>query len=501
MKGEISALLRLSITISLLSISFFFFSDNKVDPDLWGHLKFGEDIVRSRSIPEIDTYSYTAFGSKWTNHEWLSEVIFFVQFDFFGSKGLILLKLFLGILCTGFLYRVMAERMNNHILIWILLALGLSNISFGFATRPQIFTYLFFSSFLFCLHKYDKQHDLKYLLALFPQMLLWTNLHGGFVAGVGTYLVFAVTRVFQKDFIKAVLPAGLLIFLATFINPYGLNLWFFLQDSLLQQRPYIGEWQGVSLSARFSDYFLLVALSIIAIVISKEKKRPHEILLMGILAVLSFKQNRHIPLFSMIALITISEHIESIVKEPFSRMFERINQGILIFSFVVVSFFFIWMGLTFNKANPLKIEIPDDKYPVSAVHFIKENKIKGNLFPYFDWGEYCIWKLHKSNRVFFDGRFETVYKGPLRIDYFKVLHGQEDPKRLLKSHPETDIMLLPPDNPLLLRLNGERDWIEVFRSDAAVILLKENETNQDALFRYWSGLFRYPVLHPPHYID
>lgn len=501
MKEKKTAFLNASIMISIISLCLFFFSDNKVDPDLWGHLKFGEDIVLSRAIPETDTYSYTAFGSKWTNHEWLSEVIFYVLFKFSGSTGLIFLKLLVGLLTTAFLYRVIAERMENQILLWILLALGLSNISFGFATRPQIFTYLFFSLFLFCLHRYDKQPDFKYLLALFPQMILWTNFHGGFVAGVGTYLIFAATRAHRKDFLKAVLPAGLLIFLATLINPYGLDLWFFLQDSLLQKRPYIGEWQGVSLSTRFLDYFLLVVLSVIVLIASREKKRPYEILLLVILTVLSFKQNRHIPLFSMIALLIISDHLGSIVNETFSRMLKKANQWILILSFFAISIFFVWMSLSLNKANPLKIEIPDDKYPVWAVHFLKENRIKGNLFPYFDWGEYCIWELHKTNKVFFDGRFETVYQGPIRTDYFRVLYGEEDPNRLFNNHPETDILLLPPKNPLLMRLQGEKGWVEVFRSNTAVILLKDNKTNQEALFRYRSGSLRTPSINPPYYLD
>jgi len=158
------------------------------------------------------------------------------------------------------------------------------------------------------------------------------------------------------------------------------------------------------------------------------------------------------------------------------------------------------MGLSLNKANPLKIEIPEDKYPVSAIHFLKENQIKGNLFPYFDWGEYSIWELNKTNKVFFDGRFETVYQGPIRTDYFRVLYGGED-YELFEGYPETDIVLLPPKTPLLMRLKGEKGWIEVFRSDTAVILLKENETNQDALSRYRSGSLRSPVLQPPHYLD
>ena len=42
-----------------------------VDPDFWWHLRTGELIVTS-GLPSTDPFSWTAGGTAWVMHEWLS---------------------------------------------------------------------------------------------------------------------------------------------------------------------------------------------------------------------------------------------------------------------------------------------------------------------------------------------------------------------------------------------------------------------------------------------
>ena len=48
-----------------------------VQSDTWWLLRAGEDIWQSGSVPLIDTYSHTAAGRYWWNHEWLTEIVFY----------------------------------------------------------------------------------------------------------------------------------------------------------------------------------------------------------------------------------------------------------------------------------------------------------------------------------------------------------------------------------------------------------------------------------------
>ena len=62
-------LLRVALWCVLLAAVTY----TSTDPDLWGNVRFGLDILRDGSIPHTDAYSFTS-DHVWVNHEWLSEV-------------------------------------------------------------------------------------------------------------------------------------------------------------------------------------------------------------------------------------------------------------------------------------------------------------------------------------------------------------------------------------------------------------------------------------------
>ena len=86
------------------------------------------------------------------------------------------------------------------------------------------------------------------------------------------------------------------------------------------------------------------------------------------------------------------------------------------------------------------IIVDPTKYPVSAVHFLKENGVKGDLLLPFDWGEYAIWKLHPDCRVSIDGRFRTVYPEKVLADHFSAAVDETKFLELVEKYP-ADIIL------------------------------------------------------------
>jgi hypothetical protein len=62
---------------------------NAADPDLWWHLKTGQLIVESKSVPHADPFSFTRAGQPWIAHEWLSDVLLYELQSTAGQAGLI----------------------------------------------------------------------------------------------------------------------------------------------------------------------------------------------------------------------------------------------------------------------------------------------------------------------------------------------------------------------------------------------------------------------------
>src|SRR5450759_1399246 len=104
-------------------------AEGTADPDLWGHLRFGQDIVAAGGIPDADTYSFTS-DRPWVNHEWLAEVLMAVAYDWFGRPGLFLLCLAAGIASLSVLSATLGRaKLGEPVHIGLLLSALLGSAS------------------------------------------------------------------------------------------------------------------------------------------------------------------------------------------------------------------------------------------------------------------------------------------------------------------------------------------------------------------------------------
>jgi hypothetical protein len=104
--------LNAGIIALVLAVVFFVAARTQADPDLWGHVRFGQDILSS-GIPVADSYSYLNGNDPWINHELLAEVLFGAAFNFLGVSGLVAVKTAFALLMFGLLYRHLWRRRNG----------------------------------------------------------------------------------------------------------------------------------------------------------------------------------------------------------------------------------------------------------------------------------------------------------------------------------------------------------------------------------------------------
>src|SRR5438477_3959950 len=92
------------LELLVASACLFTIADTVADPDIWGHLTFGHDILQTGCIRQQDRYSYLS-DRPWINHEWLAELIFASTYQASGPSGLVVLKTALGLLVLGLGFR------------------------------------------------------------------------------------------------------------------------------------------------------------------------------------------------------------------------------------------------------------------------------------------------------------------------------------------------------------------------------------------------------------
>ena len=480
------------VFLLILTGSFALFSFFKMaDPDLWGHIKFGKEIIASGEIPTCDQYSYVAKNLPWINHEWLSEIIFYYLYEFFGSTGLVLFKTIIGLIITYILWRINLLRINHP---WetipIPLMLSASVITFGFAIRPQVFTYLFFTVYLYLLYLFKNRNaDRLFLIPLI--MVFWVNLHGGFLAGIGLLIIYITAGLIsQTPFLKSKFKTStdsyklkkmtiilIITILTTLLNPYSFNLWIFLLKTLSKSRPYIWEWLPVNLNILYIDYGFLALLTIVIILSSKARTTLINLSLLIITLFLSIKQVRHIPFFAITTACIIPYHLEHLVKNKIGVALARLRKMNVIFLLALIPILIICQPLE-KPQDFLQIQVAGNRYPVRTVKFLKDNGFKGNLLVDFDWGEYCIWKLYPDFKVCVDGRYKTVYPPEIIDKYFSFLYGEKGWNEFLNEYPH-DWILISKYKPAARLMKERKDWLVLFslKDSPAVLMVK---TKSDA---------------------
>jgi hypothetical protein len=203
----------------------------KTDPDLWGHIRFGQVMLSSRHIVAYDIYSYTARGAVWRDHEYLSEVVMAAAYNLAGIIGLKLWKF----LCLGGSILCIADGLAgteaNCLVQLNALALTAGLLVSYAQFRPQLHTYLLFALMLAVLAR-DNYRRPGSVWLMVPIMAVWSNLHGGFIIGIISLLIYTLSVAVEDSYAHGSLRrAGSLAAMtavsagATLLPPCGFNGW------------------------------------------------------------------------------------------------------------------------------------------------------------------------------------------------------------------------------------------------------------------------------------
>ncbi|MBI3287142.1 MAG: hypothetical protein HYZ68_03755 [Chloroflexi bacterium] len=471
---------RLYMAVLFVSI-FALAAQENVDPDFWWHLRTGQLIWETRSVPRTDPFSYTIPNRPWTAHEWLSEVLLYGLFQLSGQEGLILA--FAGLITASFFLLYREAEGKPYLAGLVVLGAALASaISWG--VRPQMISLFLTALFLWVLGSHRRGHT-RWVWWLPAFTALWANLHGGFVLGLavlGAYLVggsiergWGRTSFALRPFVGALglsIPAAL-------ITPHGLSFFTYPFATLYSptMQAYIVEWQSPDFHQnQFQAFAALLLMVPLAWGLSRRPLDAVEILLMVGLGYASLRSARLIPLFALAAIPTLSQHLNAAWKRsvggqrfltaaPPSATSLRVglNLGILV---LVIAGATVKVGAALaNNA-----EAQRKAYPVEAVNFMIEKDLQGNLFNQYEWGGYLIWRLYPRQQVFIDGRAD-VYGDAYIESYLDAFRLREDWRVPLERY-DIDLVLINRHSALASHLETDPAWERVYSDPLAVIFVK-----------------------------
>ena len=534
----VSRALILFVVVMAAALSM---SPNVADPDLWGHIQYGRDVLREGKIAETTSYSYTANGYRWINHENLSEIVMALVADRCGPLGLVLGKFLLSLLVIGLALWSNLRRGVGVIATSILVLLLGANLGYHWSIRPQLSSFVGFAVVIallqFCFQGWqDRWHlpwpakskaqlsvdsgqpvfrnrQLLWLWALPIIFLFWTNAHGGFVAGVCVTLAYLGLRILESMIrssdrnwhrVHRVALISVALVLITLVNPYGPRLQIWLLESLGSPRPEISDWSTTQLTGLVGmKLWALVFVSAIALGFSRKPHDLTQLVLLSLTLWQSLSHFRHVPFFAILAAFWLGPHLESalvrlkisgVATPSMSRTTQWAIRSCLVFALAVIGF----------RLSQRLSELPvrRDVFPVDAIAFMKQNELNGRTVVTYDWAQYLIAArcTSDSGRVAFDGRFRTCYPQEIVDMYFDFLYGDAETMPRHRSpnsgpiDPERILQHGQPDLVLISRKNGRADEHMKSLSSSWTLLY------QDGLAQVWGRKSVFDRPDSPKYV-
>jgi hypothetical protein len=463
------AILRVAIWSAFLVIVTF----TSADPDLWGHVRFGTDILRDGTIHQVDTYSF-ASDRPWVNHEWAAEILSAWAFATWGNAGLVSLKLLIigSMLCLlNAILRDEGVRSGfaRDVTAGIAIVITLSQ---AHHVRPQLFSLLAFSALMWCLLA-ARRGAQQWLVALPPLFAAWANLHGGWIVGGGVVVLWTAALLIsgERRHALALLATGALSLAATLATPYGFGLWRFLEETVGFSRPEITEWQPVYITG-----WLFVALWLIAVIIltlgvvlgGREKLRVERLVVGLALAAASLKVTRLLAFFGLASVFLFAPLVcEAYQRRRGGRQFG--GSPLLRVGFAGVAFCIgvFTMNIIYNNFWHVRLDATSLPEP-EAVALLNQQPAGNRLLVWFGWGEYAIWYLSPRMQVSIDGRRETVYSDSVQTRHFDFYYD----RRGGASLPEdlrADYIWVPRILPAVRRLRTDSNWTPIYEGEQSVI--------------------------------
>lgn len=573
---DVGAWLDRGMIVAVVVASAVALSLNVADPDLWGHVQYGRDAL-AQGLPATTTYSYVARGYPWINHEILAEYAMAAIVDALGPSGLLLSKCLLGVAIVGTILG-RARRQGAGLIaacsLALLVAIALGN---HWSLRPQIASYVCFALLLallsYCFAGWEGQWRLslrplsvwlsripslalrvsdgqaaadsqnltysvprlKLLWLGVPLFAVWTNAHGGFLAGLAVFLAYLFFRGCEAYSYKGRQADGLLVrfglmgaaaVLATGLNPYGLRFHGWLYHDLKVPRPEIVEWRAPELfNAQFLPFWLLLAAAVLALALTRRSRDLTQVAILGLILWQALTHHRHIAFFaiacgwwlplhwdSLLTRLGIGQRVRSEEEEKFgwappeSTSFSagfspRMQQA---FALLLVIAICISAGQLAWRLTTLKVE--RDIFPVAAFDYIGRRGLTGKMVCTFNWAQYALAAFgprepgQRGILVHVDGRYRTSYSQEMMDAHFDFLIGNVGPDQRYRdpqSGPFDPTKVLAVGRPDLVLISRQQEpSVEVMRAHASDWVL----LYQDGLAQLWGRSSRYDDPQSAYYV-
>jgi hypothetical protein len=435
------------------------------DADLWWHWAAGRWILASGDVPRTDPWSYTAPGAGWIDHEWAFEVAFSAVHAVLGDAGALLgraLVLALGV--TAWL-AVIARRVPSPI-AWLLVAPAWPLLALLCNLRPQTLTWMLVPVAILATDalRGGRRGAAPALAAL---VLVWVNLHGGFLFGWGIAGLALLLDLARRRRIASGV-ALLVVALAPFANPYGAELVAYTARELTTHHPDLPEWNPPS-----AGMAVVACLAALPPWLGLARVRPRGLdplpwVGLAVACVATVGAAKFVALILVLSPICTADVLAAVGPRLRARSdapaLARLIRGPAAWAALA---FALALHVPFTRGPIGVIRVDPSLYPAEATRWLAGADAGGRLLVPLGWGGMALARDPRW-QVSLDGRNTTVYP-PALVQTHTQAWISGDLGVLLAGEPHA--ALVPSGGAVDRALASRAGWRPVWRDATAAVWL------------------------------
>jgi hypothetical protein len=507
------------------------------DAGIGWHIRTGKIILATHAVPRVDPFSATVSsampGQAWFAWEWLYDLLVGWLECAAGLNGVVLFTALVIATVFAWTFRLLLRRGTNILVALVLVLLAASAAMIHFLARPHVVSWLFTVAWFWILDSSEisccasdsesptssasKLQRGLMLWLLPPLMLVWVNLHGGFLVGFVLLAIYWCSAAWQwlrptgdrfDDIlrkiragrrVRALTLIGIVSGLATLVNPYGVQLHVHIYRYLTNRflMDHINEFQSPNFHYVAQKCFAgLLLLTLVALATKSHEAghaRVSQALVVLFVVYSGLYASRNIPVSSLLLILVIGPWLSEAMERFWNRRLgERGSasprflqrMGAIEFSlrghlwpiaFVALA---CWIAAHGGKlgAKPLMdAHFDTTRFPVAAVNYLEAHNLEahdllGPLVSPDDWGGYLIYRLYPRVRMVIDDRHD-FYGEEFLKSYLKMVHVEPGWEDFLQQH-QAHAVLVPKDSALANILLETGDWRAIYTDDVAVLFVR-----------------------------
>ena len=479
--------------------------------DVFWQLQSGRYMVETGAIIDKDVFTLAPDVARY-EHCWLHDIALYLIYLTGGYAAISVWKGVM-VLATTLLLLAAAKTRGASLTAMLATVPLLFLTAGGWLERPQLWTFLCFAWFVFCLERYRVCRS-KLIYSLFPVILFWANAHAGAVLGVlvfGAYLAGDLLTNLWKER-RLVLTGGKQMLLAAVLVAVGVSLtprathWLDVLTKTTKQgggggqsavetarqtgnitKLFNMDWTPTTFAAE-PLFFYAIAAVLVVMVLGYKRLSLSDLFLLGGLAFMGLSLVRHIPFFYFGCLAILPIYLDQtagypakFIKEPWTWV---VRLALLV---VIVYGFWVLYQPLYRSYGLFNAGLREWHYPIEATEFVQKHNLPANIYNTYDWGGYMAWKLFPEYQVFWDGRqisAEMFSKG------WNVMAAKPGWQQILADFNVNTIVYRPMTidtgqlYPFLDQLRVRQDWPLVFSDDTAMIFVRAGSVPEDWLAKH-----------------